>query len=335
MGNTIYAGPGKLYTGGTVLWPQAENGTLHYMITQEKNDVASAMHGRVASTLGNTIGKIALTPFDNWSALPFLFPAFTGVTTSAGAGALVIGTRPHGAVGADVPATIWSPDGRSLVVARTAITKHPELHLGVDKPLFGSIELTALPKSSAAGLSSITAIGTAAVFHAIHEGAQADPGGQMILTDFIREAWLGVFGATAGFGGDAGLAVQAEDEWTITPEIKYSELKVQKQTVAMKLDSAQFMAKCRPVGPTWTNIEADVLTGRVTGLRWANPGNLGAAVDLALTSTSGKTITLKNCDVMGEGFEFGGTKLGTGEVGWVNEMAFTAGAPNPLIIFSA
>jgi hypothetical protein len=330
MSTTYYSGPGKLYYNSIPLWPEGENGSLKYEISQEKNDYAQAMHGRVGSTLGDTVGKISLTPFDNWTNIATLFPVYTGVSHGATAGALVIGTRPHGSV--DVPATIWNPDGLKIVVARTAITKHPDLQLGVDKALFGPIELTALPSTTSGAL---TAVGTAAAFHAITESGAADPGGAMINTDFIRESWTGAWGAIAGFGGDGGAAMQAEEEWTITNEIKYSPLKVMKQTVHYKLDSVSFMVKARLVLPTWTQIEANVLTGRATGQRWANPGAQASAIDLVLTSASGKTVTLKNADVVGEGFEFGGTRLGTGEVGFVNQMTFSAGAPQPLLIFSA
>lgn len=329
---TIYAGPGKLYVGTTVLWPQGENGELRYVITQEKNDAGQAMHGRVASTLGDTTGLISLTPFDNWSALGLLFPAFIGVSVGATSGAMVIGTRPHGTT--DVPGKIWNPNGTGIVVKRVAVTKHPDIHLGVDKPLFGAMEFTALPASSS---GVFAAIGSAAAFHTITESGMADPGGNMILTDFIREAWTGAWGTVTGFGGDGGAALQAEEEWVISADVKYSKLSVQKQTLAMKLDSVQFMAKFRPVGPTWTNIEAAALTGRALGSRWAFPTSNAApsaATDLVLTSTSGKTVTLKNCDVQGEGFEFGGTKLSTGELAFITQKHFTTGAPDPELIFS-
>jgi hypothetical protein len=65
-------------------------------------------------------------------------------------------------------------------------------------------------------------------------------------------------------------------------------------------------------------------------------------VDLALSGPNGKSITLKNADVVGAGFEFGGTRLGTGEIGFVNGMAFSGGgsgqngqAVQPLLVFSA
>ena len=313
---TIYAGPGKLVFGGAVFWPQQENGQLVYRIDQQKQDFANSMFGRVGSTLGGTIGKITVTPFDNWSAIPVLYPQFLGVS-SAGAGALQIGTRPHNVNGgADVVGKIWNPSGLLISVNRLAITRHPDMHLGVGKPLFGQVELTALP-SIAIGL----AVETLNSFHAITENGAADPGITFITADFVREAWTGVWGTAPGFGGDGGAAIQAEDEWTISCSAKYDEMKVQEQTLAMKLSSVEFMAKVRPYGPTWTQINTQVMTGRKLGSRFGNPGTQGAQANLSLTSaSSGKIITLENCDVQTEGFEFGGARLTTGEIGFVTQL---------------
>jgi hypothetical protein len=55
---------------------------------------------------------------------------------------------------------------------------------------------------------------------------------------------------------------------------------------------------------------------------------------LVLTGPSSKTITVKQTEIKGAGFEFGGTKLGTGEIGFVSKMNFAAGAPQPLLVFS-
>jgi hypothetical protein len=137
-----------------------------------------------------------------------------------------------------------------------------------------------------------------------------------------------VWGAVPGFGTGVGAtAIQAEDEWTIETNVKYSQLRVQGRTVGFKLDSAAFMARVRPYGPTQTQIMNRV------GSHFLG-GRLGSA-DLVLTaSLSGTTITLKNAEVHGAGFEFGGTALGTGEIGFVNEMRFSAGAPLSLLEFS-
>lgn len=337
MSTTYYSGPGKLYRNAVAFWP---DGLLKYEISQEKDDIIAAMHGRIGSTLGDTIGKISFTPLDNWTELAQYFPTYLGVTTLGGsnAGALLIGQRPHnplsgGSYASDTPATIWNPDGLKIVVVRTAFTKHPDLHLGAGVKLFGGVELTALPSTSS---GAVTSIGSSAAFHTITESGASDPGGNMITSDIVREPWTGAWGTITGFGGDGGAPMQVEDEWTLTSDISYSALKVQKQTVHMKLESVQFMIKGRLTLPTWTQIEANVLTGRALGSRWAYPGAQGSAIDLVLTSAiAGKTITLKNCDVMGEGFEFGGTKLGTGEVGFVSQVSFSSGAPQPLLVFSA
>ena len=164
---------------------------------------------------------------------------------------------------------------------------------------------------------------SSAIFNgnAITESAGSDPGGTFVMSDFVRGAWTGAWGAVTGF-----TAIEAEDEWTIEVNAKYSPLKVQGLTRAMKLDSVQFMAKVRPYGPTHTQI-LGIVGGHTAGQR------LGSA-DLVLTGPSSKTITLKNVGLRGAGFEFGGTRLGTGEIGFVTGATFTAGAPDPLLIFS-
>ncbi|MDB6108329.1 MAG: hypothetical protein JWR69_79 [Pedosphaera sp.] len=315
MIDSIYAGPGKIFTATKALWPEGENGMLKYDVEQERNDVSSSNHGRITATGGDVTTKVSLTPFDNWGALSVLYP--TIIKTPA------IGSRAHGA--ADVPATIWTPDGRKYLLPRVAVTKHPELHLGVGKALYGPCEFTGL-------IATAKNVGDVAAFHTITESAAADPGGVMTMADFIREAWTGVWGTVAGFGGDGGSAIQAEEEWVISVNAKYSALKVQKLTRSMKLDSVEIMAKLRPVGPTHTQIDAAlaIQAGRLLGQRFST-----AATDLVLTSASAKTITLKNADIVGAGFEFGGTKLGTGEIGFVTGITFTAGVVQPLIVFSA
>jgi hypothetical protein len=339
----IYAGPGKLFFQGVALWPEQVNGLMTYRITQQKLDFAQAMHGRVGSQLGDTVGKLTITPFDNWSAIPHLFPAYIGASYAGGAAQLFAGQRPHnpfpfggGAAGADIPGTIWNPQGLTIVINRLAVTRHPDLHLGVGKALFGAAEFTSL-QSSTAGTSPVP-IGNLDAFFSINESGQPDPGGQFGLADFVRESWTGAWGTVAGFGGDGGasLPVQAEDEWIISCNATYNEIKVQQQTLAMELASVEFMARCRPYGPSWTQIKTAAMTGRLLGSRWGSPGSLGAIQNLVLTSaSSAHTITLANVDLHEAGFEFGGTRLTTGEVGFVTQVQFVAGVAQPQILFSA
>ena len=323
--STYYSGPGKVYLNSVALQAQGENGQIVAIINEPTTPVAAAMFGRIGETFDDQTGRISVTPFDNWGLLATLFPAFLGISVGSTAGALVVGTRPHGA--ANVPTKIYTPDGRLYNFVRTAVTKHPDLKLGVGEPLFGPCEITALGDPTLnPGAASFLVTG-----NAITETGGSDPGGAFVTSDFERGAWSGAWGTLAGFGGDGGAALQAEDFWTVQINAKYSPLKVQKCTRHMKLDSVEIMAKARLVGPTHTQLIGELGTHTLGSLY----GSGANAADLILTGPNSKIITVKKTELRGAGFEFGGTKLGTGEVGFVTQMTFSAGAPQPLLTFSA
>ena len=269
--------------------------------------------------------EVDLTPFDTWGLLPTLFPTYLGVTTGGNTGALLIGTRPHTA--SNLALKLWTPDGRLYNFVRAAITQHPTLTLGNGSPLFGGIKFTCLGDTTKNPGDASFLVAS----NAITESGGSDPGGAFTLSDFIRGKWTGAWGTLAGFGGDGGSALEAEDGWQIVPDIKYSARTVNKVTRHMVLDSVSFMAKARLVGPTQTQIAAALLA-HTAGSRFGAGSN---AADLVLTGPSSKTITLKQAEIKGAGFEFGGTKLGNGEIGYVITQTFTTGASNPMVVFSA
>jgi hypothetical protein len=337
MSATLYSGPAKVYRGAdsTVVGNTAgvalarafqaegENGPVVLTLSEDTAEYASAMFGRIGEQLRDQILECTFRPFDSWSSLDQLYPIWIGVGTRGNAGNLQVGGRPFGLAAGGYTATeIWTPDARLYTLVRSAVTGHPSLHLGVGKALFGDAKITGL-------WAETVAMGTDVQtnFLTVAESAAADPGGAMILTDFVRGKWTGAWGTVAGFGGDGGTAMEAEEEWTIDFTAKYSPLKVQGHTLNMKLDSVNAMARFMPYGPTHTQILSNV-GAHTQGQR------LGAH-DLTLTGPSSKTITLKNAEVKGAGFKFGGTTLGTGEVGFVIEQVFTAGVPQPILIFSA
>jgi hypothetical protein len=327
MSATIYAGPAKVYFNGIALQANDTNGRILARTVQDADPVAVSMFGRVGYLQGNTVETIDLTPFDNWGVLSTLFPAYLGVTVGNQAGALAIGTRPHNPGGAaDAAAKIYTPDGRLYTFPHCAITKHPDLHLGANKPLFGPVQLTNI---IATGVS----MGSGGAFHSVTETGAVDPGGAFITGDFDRGAWTAAWGSVTGFGGDGGAALEAEEGFTVTTAVKYSPLPVQKLVRAYKLDEVHFLVKGRLYGPTHTQITAmmGINNGRVLG----NYIPTNNAADLVLTGPSSKTVTLKNADIVGAGFDFGGNKLGTDEVGFVSGLTFASGAPQPLLIFSA
>ena len=327
MSATIYAGPGKLYLNAVAIQAEGTNGQITAKTVQTADPVGNALFGRVGYLQGDTIETIDLTPFDNWGILKTLFPAFLGVTCGLQTGAMVIGTRPHNPAGAaDAAAKIWTPDGRLYTFPHAAITKHPDIHLGANKPMFGPMQLTNI---QATGI----AMGTAGAFHTVTETGATDPGGAFVTSDIERGAWYGAWGTVAGFGGDGGAALEAEDGFTITSSIKYSPLKVQGLTRAYKLDEVYFMVKCRPYGPTHTEITT--MTGINSGRVLGNYLPSTNAASLVLTGPNGKTVTMPNADLVGAGFDFGGTKLGSDEIGFISGMTFTTGAAQPLLQFSA
>lgn len=322
----LYSGPGKIYTNNVALQPEGVNGPIHIGVTEDTAEIGAAMYGHISEQDVDQIVEITARPFDHWGLLRTLYPANLGITVGADAGALVIGTRPHGVV--NVPTKVWTPDGRLYTAVRSAVIGHPTLHLGIGKALFDNVRIIGIGDSAVA----MGAAGYLFNGNVITESAAPDPGGQMTMADFVRGAWTGVWGAVPGFGGAPSSlgetnAIQAEDEWTITVDARYSQLKVQGRTLGYKLDSVQVSARLRPFGPSHTDIVAQVGT-HTQGQR------LGSA-DLVLTGPGGKTITMKNCEVRGAGFEFGGTTLGTGEVAFVQELTFNAGQPQPTLIFSA
>jgi hypothetical protein len=334
---TIYAGPGKVFraadttvVGGvtasasaTAFQAEGENGLVNVAVSEPTAEYAAAMFGRIGEQTVDLIGEITFRPFDNWGSLAQLYPPWVGVTVGGTTGALQIGGRPHGTGSSKVQTKVWTPDGRLYTFVRTAVVGHPSLHLGVGKALFGDAKILAIgDETLSLGASSFLISG-----NAITESGAADPGGNFTMADFERGAWTGAWGIVAGFGGDGGGAMQAEDEWTIEFTAKYDMLKVQGRTYAAKLSSVNAMARLKPYGPTHTNIIARV-GAHTQGQR------LGSA-DLVLTGPSSKTITLKNAEVKGAGFIFGGATLGTGEIGFVVEQTFTTGAPQPILIFSA
>lgn len=327
MSATMDACPGKVYYNSVSFQANDTNGQIIARTVQDADPAAVSMFGRIGYLQGNVVETIDLTPFENWGILKTLFPAFLGVSCGTQTGALVIGTRPHNPAGAaDKALEIYTPDGRLYTFLHAAIIKHPDIYLGANKPLFGAMQFANI-------LATGATLGASGAFHGVTEADATDPGGAFITSDFDRGAWYGTWGTSAGFGGDGGSPLEAEDGFTITTAVKYSPLPVQKLVRAYKLDEVYFMCKGRLYGPTHTEITAatGISAGRTLGefIPTAN------TADLVLTGPNSKTVTLKNADVVGAGFDFGGTKLGTDEVGFVSGMTFNTGAPQPLLTFSA
>ena len=362
----IYSGPAKvvMFNGGAspgqiaMLQADGENGQVKVQFDEKRTKRATGMTGYLRSTLDDQTVKVSLTPFDSWSLLPYMFPAYLGIVTGATfqssgaalpssvAGALAIGTRPHAVNGqagssptGNAPTKIWTPDGRLITIARTAVTKHPSLKLGVGMPLFTGIELTGLvPPANSIGASSglISIAGDTQN----SQSASADPDTIGAVFDaFINGHWTGIFTGSVSGGLTTGV-MDAEDGWDIAVEAKYSPLHVQKRTYDYKLDSVEVMVKARITNQTAAALLAEILAHTLGGTLEESASASGGT--LILSGPSSKFIGLPNCVpyLEGSGFEFGGTKLNQGEVAFVSKIDVVAGSSSPAtlnspLIFSA
>ena len=345
MNTVLYSGPANvaLTTQGTTyaLSAEGENGAVKVDYMEKRTARFSGPRGYHKSTLDDQWVKLSLTPFDSWSILPALFPAYLGINCagSATAGSQLMGVRPHdwaaGTGGAQSlngtsPTTVYGLDGRLITLARTAVTKHPGLKLGVGQPLFTGMEIAALVPvanqiGATSGLLAFTNDPQAAggVAGATNFTAGVTPA--YGVPDYINGHWTGSLGSLAGF-----TALDAEDGWEVMVEAKYSPLTVQKRTFHFKLDSVQVTVKARLTGPSQTQLAAYVAAHTLGGVLTGTPDSL------ILTGPGNKTITVNDVEIFmeGSGYEFGGTKLSNGECLFVTQLDFAAGLTVPVMTFS-
>lgn len=331
----IYTGPGKVFFDSVTLDADQPNGQINMVKEEASVDRGSAMFGHLYKTWKDTIVRVTCNPFDNWSLLSTLYPAYIGVTTVAtgsqvagGTGAVAPGTRPHDIFGGGANGLaglkVWTRDDRTYNPLRGATTKHPNMKFGAGVPLYGPCEITCLgDPAKNPGSDAFLFAGTVA--GSITESAGSDPSATAAtLADVPVGKWTGAYGSVTGFTG-----MEAEDAWELVSDVKYNTHTVQGLSRHMTLSSAAFMLKSRLVGPTHTQVMG-LLEAHTLGQALKH----GSATDMVITNGT-KTVTLKNCEPVGVGFEFGGQKLGTGETGWVTQAVFTSGVISPFVIFSA
>jgi hypothetical protein len=346
---TFYAGPAKVNIAGVPVFAEGNTGEITLAIDQEADAIESASHGYLGASLGGAVGKLSFTPFGYWGAIPTLFPTWMGVTSHTGSttntGALAIGTKLETNYGAGAPTNtsgivvINPTDGWSVLLKRAGLTRPPDLHLGVGKKPFGGAEISFLPALTNI-LSAPPSFYTATATGATDITGGTNLGSSAATSSFQQEAWTGTLSGYSTFAN-----LQAEDEWTITAEVKWGASKASKQTVFLYLTSVRFMAKCRLFGVSPDLVQSNlVFTGtsagstlpQIPGALLGSPGTQSTPQNLVLTgSSSNKQITLVNVDTVGAGFKFGANELGGGEIGFVSQISFTSGAPQPQLIFSA
>lgn len=332
----IYSGPAKVTlhsAAAKIATLQAEgaDGAVNLNIEEKREQRWSALGGYAGSHQTDITAKVTLTPFDSWASLAVLYP-FACVSVGGTPGGLAIGERAHDhqAAAADgLGATkLWTPTGTLWQVVRTAITKHPNMKLGVGMPLFDGIEITGLCDPAKA----FGASGSLIAANAITESAASDTDATFPDGAFLNGFWQAKWGTLAPFGDEF---LQADDGWELSCEAKYGIVTGAKRTWHMHFEGVQFAVKGKLIGPT-ASAQMAVLLAHTQGQLFGAT-TLAGGTNLVLTGPQSKTITLNNCVPVFEnsGYVFAGSKLAAGEVAFVTATSFASpNAPDVVVAFS-
>jgi hypothetical protein len=218
--------------------------------------------------------------------------------------AAAVGTVYPGA--SDAPLELFSNNKDTLTVASALVGKMPELELGVAGAALGTMEFWGVIANSTdpTTANSYYTMATAGSY-----SNPAVPGTAVLGQQEFSAAW----GSVAGFA-----SFQAQEKWTISHELKLEPVVIQGRTRAFKLASYRCMAKCKPLGPTWAQIDA-ALAAQGSGAGGGTLLSAGGA-NLVITGSSSMTITLGNAALKSAGYVFGGKALRYGELGWVSTL---------------
>src|ERR1017187_7426014 len=112
----LYSGPCDIFFNSVGIQAESENGSCTIELAEKTANIGAAQFGNIGEQLVAQEGTISTKPFDNWGSLATFFPPYLGATVGAVPGALKIGTRPHNALTAGIPASdvavkVWTPDG--------------------------------------------------------------------------------------------------------------------------------------------------------------------------------------------------------------------------------
>jgi hypothetical protein len=207
---------------------------------------------------------------------------------------------------------VWSSsNGDTITLTSALIGKMPELELGVNGPVLGNMEIWGV-------IGNGDDPSTANSYYALATGASysnpAVPGTAVLG----RQEFTGAWGSVSGFG-----AIQAQEKWTISHELKLDPITIQGRTRAFRLVSYRAMAKCKPLGPTMAQIDAALYaqgSGAAGGYRLSTN-----AANLVITGSSSMSVTIGNAALKTAGYVFGGKPLRYGELGWVSTLGIASG----------
>jgi hypothetical protein len=262
--------------------------------------ISASLYGDVDEIYKDLVVKAVGRPlFYDTAALATMFPYLTGV----------VGTVFPG--GTDKPCTWNSNNGDVITLTSALIGKMPELELGVDGPVLGRMEIWGV-------IGNGDNPGTANSYYTLQTGQSYSNPAVPNTAVLGRQEFTGAWGSIAGF-----TSFQAADKWTISHELKLEPVTIQGRTRAFKLVSYRVMAKCKPLGPSMSQVDAALVaqgSGAAGGVRLSTN-----SANLVITGSNSMTVTLGNAALKTAGYVFGGKPLRLGELGWVSTLSIANG----------
>lgn len=286
-------GPCKITDNATVIYSE---GDVQLVPNPVYRDIPSSVGGVNDSVLVDLTWTVKFTPKSVYTAAyrAALVPsALTNFTAT--------GSRLLGAANRSV--TILGADGEQYLLARAALTKMPEMYMGLGNSLWGDCEYTAFIKTAAAPAD-------ADAFYT------ATTGVTWSQTDFPTEhqeaLCTGAWGAVTGW-----TTVYAEEGFKLSHELKLEPVKQGNITVDMRVAGYRGMISFKPQGPT----SAQLLTG--LGLQGTSRGigtRLSAGAANFVVTGSGLSCTLAGAALNKGSFVFDSKLNRHGEIGMITAI---------------
>lgn len=289
----VIGGPCKLTDVAQVIYFEGD-------VTLTPNPVYRAVENSLTESEDGTLVDMTWTisgvPMAVWSSgvrASLLPTAYTNFTVG---GSRIIGAS-NRAVQID------GADGERYVFHRCALTKMPELFLGLGAPLYGSVEFTAFIKTAAAFTDA----------DAFYTQSTGQTWSQSDFPTSHQEALC-----TAAWGAVTGwTTVYSEDGFRIAHELGLADVKQGNVTVDKRITSYRAAAMFKPQGPTSAQLLSALQTqGTSKGIGTRRSTN---AADFVITG-SGISVTLPSTNLNKGNFTFSAKQNRHGEWGMITSL---------------
>lgn len=293
----ILTGPALVTFGGQSFWSK---GDVKVAFTNKYFDIDTAHFGKVDKRVQDRLIEISFEPCGRFtSGLAAVIWPYA---------ATAIGASIYGS--ADRPLVVWARDGKKITIPNASVTAMPDIHLGVNKLIDGSIKFTGLVAKS-------TDPATAGAYYVLTTASYPGDSG-FLVSDIKTQAY------TSAWGNSPWDAFTTQDGWVLSFGLDLKPQMVDSfGTVDMTLSGLTVTAKGRPVGPSETDIFTKLLPNSGLG------NSVAASASSLVISGTGVFAKVYNAALTDSGFEYGSGKR-LGDTSWVATRTVTAGVADPL-----